>query len=921
MKKTTKFLFGFASTILMATGCQLAPTTPTKTAEEKVTEAQNLLVYSGLNGVTGNFELIQSVAGLEDVKITYTVSTPAVDYLAVEGTTMKVTRPKFTEGDKSFAPGFTATFTLDDVTKTKDFNVKILALPEENKELTLVTNPVKDTNYKIGFTNATETKFFNGEMSSFYGATASHPYYGVDVQLKETTGGYHLTFVDAKGKTQYIAVAVTTNEKGTHTNFVFAETPAADGAVWTYDAANNTVITTLGGERHWIGGAGTYTTFDMYNDEEKEAKDFYPAQFYTYTGGAPVVTDKPTAATSLSTEKEYNLGMEIAEQKLVYFTGSMAQYYGASSETRSEGVVTKVETAENGYYLSFMKGSDKKYIGAEASDGHLNFKIHNEAKTVWTWDATYNTLTTTLGEEKVYIGTYGSYSTFGVSKYSTIESSYPAHFYEIGGTTETPDNPGTDTPAATEPAPVETTIAALVANAPTEDAAQIYIVTGTWETKDGQDPATNKYGNGKLLDGENSVTIYGLGGSKSVLTYAEGKYTYKNAQDFLTLNVVDGTKVKVGMVYSAQYKNYSAYLIEIVEQVTPSEPETPVEPEDPTPETPATPATKTIAEVLEIGLGLEQLATTTEQYTVTGTVDIVGSKYYLTDGTNRVQLYNGSFDNLHQGYTATVTGKIQLYYNQVVEIVEFTVGEVIPCTYSITIPSFENGSVTVSTTTNIAYGTEVTFTVTPASGYATEYVKVNGTAQTVGTDGTFKYTVTRDASVEASFISASQAVTTVASCDFTTKASNHNSYIDSWKYDTNWTISGGANNNGAWDYIKLGGKASNLATLNDIYIASSQINSTVSRITVDMPAGSFSKAGMSCPTWGVYVYSDEAMTQQVDYVEGAAITTTANSYTFEPTSGTSWASGCYYKIVFNVENTSTTNGIVLVSKVNFLNIA
>jgi organic radical activating enzyme len=54
-----------------------------------------------------------------------------------------------------------------------------------------------------------------------------------------------------------------------------------------------------------------------------------------------------------------------------------------------------------------------------------------------------------------------------------------------------------------------------------------------------------------------------------------------NLKDFLSLNVVDGSIVKVGMVYNANFKNYSAYLIEIVaEGVETPEPEpTPEQPE------------------------------------------------------------------------------------------------------------------------------------------------------------------------------------------------------------------------------------------------------------------------------------------------------------------------------------------------------
>ena len=217
-------------------------------------------------------------------------------------------------------------------------------------------------------------------------------------------------------------------------------------------------------------------------------------------------------------------------------------------------------------------------------------------------------------------------------------------------------------------------------------------------------------------------------------------------------------------------------------------------------------------------------------------------------------------------------------------------------------------------------GTKVTFTVTPEEGSIFSAITVKNNNENVDIElpengGSFTIVMEGDIEVSVEFSKISTGEELLSICDFSTKTAKHSAYTDSWKYG-DWTISGGANNNGGWTYVKMGGKASNLATLSDIYIASSQINDEVSKIVVEIAAGSLSNSDMSCPTWGVYVYSDAKMTQQVDYVEGAAITKTANSYTFEPTLGTSWASGCYYKVVFNVENTSSSNGVVCVNSVS-----
>lgn len=149
----------------------------------------------------------------------------------------------------------------------------------------------------------------------------------------------------------------------------------------------------------------------------------------------------------------------------------------------------------------------------------------------------------------------------------------------------------------------------------------------------------------------------------------------------------------------------------------------------------------------------------------------------------------------------------------------------------------------------------------------------------------------------------------IAEVDFTTKSAKHSAYTDSWAYG-DWTVSGGANNNGGWAYVKMGGKSSNLSSYKDIYISSPAVGSKVSEVTVNIVAGSLPKSGMSVNSWGLYVYSDAAMSTQIDYVAGGTIAKTANLFSFVPTNGTSWPANSYYKVVWDLANTTTTNGII-----------
>ena len=113
-----------------------------------------------------------------------------------------------------------------------------------------------------------------------------------------------------------------------------------------------------------------------------------------------------------------------------FFTGAMNGYYGATSTDASDAVNVYLEAVNGGYNLYFMNGSVKQYIVIVVSGTHYNFTIASEASTVWVFDTTYYTLTTTVDSVVIYMGTYGSYNTFGGSDYDKhISSSFPARFY------------------------------------------------------------------------------------------------------------------------------------------------------------------------------------------------------------------------------------------------------------------------------------------------------------------------------------------------------------------------------------------------------------------------------------------------------------------------------------------------------------
>lgn len=156
-------------------------------------------------------------------------------------------------------------------------------------------------------------------------------------------------------------------------------------------------------------------------------------------------------------------------------------------------------------------------------------------------------------------------------------------------------------------------------------------------------------------------------------------------------------------------------------------------------------------------------------------------------------------------------------------------------------------------------------------------------------------------------------------CDFTKKSGSHTAYTDSWTYDNDWTVFGGANNGGQWDYVKMGGRNTNLANANPVYVVNkTAFECEIASVKVTFPAGSFSKSGMSCNNWGVKVYSDLACNNLLYTVNGGTISKNAETLTVTPAAGQPWSAGYAIQVYWNLANTSTTNGIVLVSKIEYI---
>ena len=115
----------------------------------------------------------------------------------------------------------------------------------------------------------------------------------------------------------------------------------------------------------------------------------------------------------------------------LFAKNQMDGYYGASATKLSDGTDVYVESVEGGIKLYFKDGENKIYIGAVKSGTFYNIKFGAGFDSVWTLDTENNCIKTNVGTESaadwVYIGTYGSNKTFGVSQISKLNGSYAAY--------------------------------------------------------------------------------------------------------------------------------------------------------------------------------------------------------------------------------------------------------------------------------------------------------------------------------------------------------------------------------------------------------------------------------------------------------------------------------------------------------------
>ena len=390
-------------------------------------------------------------------------------------------------------------------------------------EVGMAEYPIDGKEYKFGFYQGTIEKqlYFTGELNEKgYGLTTEIYDDAADILATAVTGGWTLSVGE-----KYLALT----DAG---KFTMADT----ATTWQFNTEYSTFTSDVAGTTYYMG---TYSSYDtMSASKISYAATSFVGHIYEVRvpGLAPATPVEPEPEEP--TDPEVTLVPELVEtapvagteyvfamnqtslSKILYATGEMSGFYGATTEDPAEAAVAVVEEVTGGYNLKV----GTKYVNAKVSDDgqHLNYTYGATAETVWTYNSEYNTLITDLEGTTVYTGTYGTHNTFGVSDIKHIATSYPGRFYTL--VEGEPEEPGDSEEPGTPVTPVDGIVfdwaTATQESYSTEQA--VYSSNGVTITNDKASSTTN------IRDCKTS-------GDKSLRLYKGSNVTIECEEEFTSL--------------------------------------------------------------------------------------------------------------------------------------------------------------------------------------------------------------------------------------------------------------------------------------------------------------------------------------------------------------------------------------------------
>lgn len=303
-----------------------------------------------------------------------------------------------------------------------------------------VSTPKAGTAYKLALIHGgkgnTKLYFTGSERSGtpWYMTSTQSESEAMTVYVEEVSGGWRLYFMAGNTKT-YLDM----HKDDTHYSLRLTTEPTA---VYKWDKENKTLVATVEDKDCFIGTSGTYDTFSC-NKMEYIATSYVAHLYVAGAAGTPDTPDEPdepdepdtpatpevTVVTDPKEGVAYKLYLyQVAAGKAMYFNGQVANNYYLGSDTDpSNGVDIYVEKVEGGYRMYFMENGTKVYVEVQPSGTHKNAVRTTTPTTVLKWNSEFNTFYATIEVEgesvDVYIGTYGTFTTFSASDTSYLGQS------------------------------------------------------------------------------------------------------------------------------------------------------------------------------------------------------------------------------------------------------------------------------------------------------------------------------------------------------------------------------------------------------------------------------------------------------------------------------------------------------------------
>lgn len=235
----------------------------------------------------------------------------------------------------------------------------------------------------------------------------------------------------------------------------------------------------------------------------------------------------PTVVTTPAVDTAYKFGMVQGnlDNAIYYLAGGMAQtYYLASTTSYSAAIDLYLENAEGGYYLYTMVNGVKTYVNMVVSGTHVNGAYESTPSTVYTWDATNNTIIANVtpdgGEAADYwFGTRNDKTYTTVGPCAVSYAGFYCQFYTLSeDTTGGEGGEGGESGEGGEVSNVITTIpdALAAADGAELEITGIVIIAESWSTQYNNMSVTIKDNDGNTLYVFRLGTQVGLGDTITV---------------------------------------------------------------------------------------------------------------------------------------------------------------------------------------------------------------------------------------------------------------------------------------------------------------------------------------------------------------------------------------------------------------------